>query len=71
ILVVTQGHHMKRSLGVFRKIFGSQAEVVPSVAPELRFDEKNPKTALERLEAFRTWVHESAGYLVYKRRGWL
>ena len=68
VILVTQPWHMRRAAAVFTK---AGVEVVCSPCTEGTIDMNALTTPAGRLEAFRYWLHETIGYEVYRRRGWI
>jgi uncharacterized SAM-binding protein YcdF (DUF218 family) len=68
VILVTQPWHMRRAAAVFTK---AGVAVVCSPCTEGTIDMNALTTPAGRLEAFRYWLHETIGYEVYRRRGWI
>jgi len=68
IVLVTSALHSRRAAATFRKA-GVPVLSAPSV--EHGFDLSRLESPRDRIEAFKSWLHEAAGYEVYRRRGWL
>jgi len=68
ILLVTDPTHTRRAAATFEKV-GLEVISVPSAWR--RYDPRGPMSPGNRLEAFREWVYEITGVLVYRRNGWI
>ncbi len=68
VILVTSPTHTRRAAATFRK-----AGVPVSVTPctERGFDLETLESPVDRLRAFRAWLHEVLGYEAYRRRGWV
>lgn len=72
IILVSSPTHMRRVAAVFNKAIGhSGVAIICSPCVETRFDlaSSGRGGVLDRIHAFRTWMHETIGYKVYKLRG--
>jgi len=68
IILVTDPLHMRRASATFSRA-GLKVVRCPCGQPE--YDVESIETVPSRIQAFRDWLHEAAGWHVYKRRGWL
>lgn len=68
VILVTHPWHNRRAAGVFEK---AGVRVLCSPCVEGEYDLSDLNTPIARLHAFRDWLHESLGYAMYRRRGWL
>ncbi|MGC8668017.1 MAG: YdcF family protein [Chthonomonadales bacterium] len=67
-LLVTHPWHMRRAVAVFRQ---AGVRVVPVPCEEQSYDFNALAGFGDRVAAFRDWAHETLGYWVYMRRGWI
>ena len=74
ILLVTSAAHMRRSVSVYH---AAGFDVVPAPCNFLVAGNAKPPSFRLRIpswigfERFSIWLHESAGWEIYRRRGWL
>lgn len=68
LILVTHPWHMRRAVAVFRR---AGVPVIPVPCEEQGYDFRALAGFGDRLAAFRDWAHETLGYWVYKRRGWI
>ncbi len=74
ILLVTSANHMNRAASVYR---AAGFEVVPAPCNFLVAGSPNPPgfrigiPSWNGFEKFSIWLHEIAGWEIYRRRGWL
>jgi uncharacterized SAM-binding protein YcdF (DUF218 family) len=68
IVVVTSPLHTRRACATFERV-GMRVTCVP--ASERGDQTRAPRTARDRMAAFRAYVHERVGWWVYRRRGWV
>lgn len=71
IILISSPTHMRRVAAVFNKAIGHSVTIICSPCIETRFDLASTGRGgvLDRSAAFRTWMHETIGYKVYKLRG--
>ena len=65
VVVVTSPWHTRRACAVFERV-GFQVMCLPSRSSDVAGD-----TPHERIALFRLWLHETAGWWVYRWRGWV
>lgn len=68
IILVTDALHMRRAAATFTKV-GLEVICAPCGTPE--YDTEHLSTVPARVYAFRDWLHEMIGLVVYRRRGWI
>ena len=74
ILLVTSASHMRRAVSVYR---AAGFEVVPAPCNFIVAGTSAPPSfrigipSLTGFECFSVWLHEIAGWNMYRRRGWL
>lgn len=68
LILVTQTWHMRRAGALFQK---TGLTIIRVPCGDSTYDSRNASNPYDRLCAFRDWLHESVGYLVYEMRGWI
>ncbi|HZO90102.1 MAG TPA: YdcF family protein [Chthonomonadaceae bacterium] len=68
VLLVTHPSHMRRAAAVFER---AGVHVLCCPCNEGGYDLSDLRDPRDRLHAFRDWLHETIGYLVYRWRGWI
>jgi uncharacterized SAM-binding protein YcdF (DUF218 family) len=68
VILVSDPSHMRRGAATFRK---AGLSVICSPCIETEYDIQSPGDPGARINAFRDWLHETVGYEVYRRRGWI
>jgi len=68
LILVTQTWHMRRAGALFQK---TGLTIIRVPCGDSTYDSQSASNPYDRLCAFRDWLHESVGYLVYEMRGWI
>lgn len=68
VILVTHPWHMRRAAATFEK---AGVRVICAPCVEGDYDMRSLRGLPSRLHAFRDWLHESIGYLVYRQRRWV
>jgi uncharacterized SAM-binding protein YcdF (DUF218 family) len=68
LILITQNWHMRRAGALFQR---TGLTIIRVPCGDSTYNTADPANPYERLCAFRDWLHESVGYVVYQMRGWL
>jgi uncharacterized SAM-binding protein YcdF (DUF218 family) len=68
VILVTHLWHMRRAAALLEKL---DVTVICSPCSDSTFDETNVLRPADRITAFGYWLHEEAGFCVYRLRGWI
>jgi uncharacterized SAM-binding protein YcdF (DUF218 family) len=68
VILVTQTWHMRRAGALFQK---TGLTIIRVPCGDSTYDSQGASNPYDRLCAFRDWLHESVGYVVYEMRGWI
>jgi len=68
VAVVTSPAHSRRACGTFEKA-GLRVTCVPADSRDVAF--KTLTSPGDRVEAFKLWIYEVAGTIIYRLKGWL
>ena len=68
VIVVTNDWHSRRAGAVFEK---TGLKVICAPCNEGEYDVNALETPIDRLRAFRDWLHEAVGLEVYRAKGWI
>jgi hypothetical protein len=68
VIVVTEPAHTRRAGAVFE---GAGLSAICSPSETIGYHVEKLTPGIDRLNAFRDWVHEIVGYQIYRWRGWI